>query len=190
MSISSTYVKTWRQNVKKRMVQALGGKCIICGYDHCMEAMDFHHIDPSEKDFGLGSTRANIKSWDSIVSEIKKCVLLCARCHREVHAGIIAVPEIIPTFDPIWEDYRNIGKLDLEPSYCPVCNTKKRPEAKHCSLRCAGITNRKVNWDDYDINEMIKTMSKADIGRMLGVSDVAVHKRLKKMAQVSGSRVL
>ena len=38
-----------------------------------------------QKDFSLSSTRANPKNWDSIVKELKKCILLCSNCHKEHH---------------------------------------------------------------------------------------------------------
>ncbi len=47
--------------------------------------MDFHHLDPLEKEFTLS---ARMTSWSRIKRELDKCVLLCARCHREVHDGL------------------------------------------------------------------------------------------------------
>ena len=73
-----------RRILKRRAVNHLGGKCFLCPYDRCDSAFDFHHIDPNEKDFEI-STRM---SWVAIVEELDKCVLLCATCHREVHAGL------------------------------------------------------------------------------------------------------
>lgn len=47
-------------------------------------AFDFHHLDPMEKDFSISD---RMTSFEAIVRELAKCVLLCARCHREVHDG-------------------------------------------------------------------------------------------------------
>lgn len=47
--------------------------------------MDFHHINAIEKDFTIS---ARMTSWEAIERELKKCVLLCSRCHREVHEGM------------------------------------------------------------------------------------------------------
>ena len=71
-----------------------GGKCMICGYDRCLEALDFHHIDPKKKDFG-SSEKGMTRSWEKIKNEVDKCVLICANCHREVHAGIQQLPRVI-----------------------------------------------------------------------------------------------
>lgn len=179
MSKSSEYVKTWRKNTKNRMVQAMGGKCVICGYDRCVEAMDFHHLDPSQKDFNLGKKRANAISWSSIITEIKKCVLLCATCHREVHVGIATVPAIIPKFNPVFEDYKALAK-EGHTNPCPICGQPKRKELINCSLKCSGIAHRRVNWEEFDILEMSKTMTKTAIAEIVGVSDVAVYKHMKK----------
>lgn len=73
-----------RLQLKERAVAFLGGKCLICGYDKCPTAFDFHHLDSSTKDF----TISDKATWDaSFEAELRKCVLLCANCHREVHAG-------------------------------------------------------------------------------------------------------
>ena len=39
-----------RNNMKKQAVKILGGKCCICGYDRCIDALEFHHKDPSIKE--------------------------------------------------------------------------------------------------------------------------------------------
>ena len=50
MSYSSEKVKQWRKNTKNRMVAAMGGCCQVCGYNKSTNALEFHHIDPKEKD--------------------------------------------------------------------------------------------------------------------------------------------
>lgn len=72
-----------RLALKERAIAFLGGKCQICGYDKCPAAFDFHHPDPRVKDFVISSKM----SWEAIEPELKKCILLCATCHREVGAG-------------------------------------------------------------------------------------------------------
>lgn len=70
--------------LKEQAVAYLGGSCKICGYDKCVSALDFHHRDPRQKDFVISGKM----SWAVIEPELDKCVLLCATCHREVHAGL------------------------------------------------------------------------------------------------------
>ena len=72
-----------RNNMKKQAVKLLGGKCCICGYDKCIDALEFHHKDPSIKEFKLGS--GNTMSWKEYKSEALKCMLVCSNCHKEIH---------------------------------------------------------------------------------------------------------
>ena len=80
-------VKNSRERLKKRMVYVMGDKCQCCGYDKCISALEFHHINPEEKKFTF-SANTN-RGWATVVPELKKCVLVCANCHREIHSGLI-----------------------------------------------------------------------------------------------------
>ena len=83
------HVKTFRKRTKEKAVEYKGGKCKICNYDRCVSALEFHHLEPSKKDFTL-SQSMNI-AWDKIKEELDKCILVCANCHREIHEGIIKI---------------------------------------------------------------------------------------------------
>jgi hypothetical protein len=72
----------------ERAIEYKGGCCVVCGYNRCVRALEFHHVDPSKKSFGL-SERGLCHSWDRIQEELDKCILLCANCHREVEDGAI-----------------------------------------------------------------------------------------------------
>lgn len=71
----------WQKKNKEEAVAYKGGKCEHCGYNKCLGALHFHHLDPTEKDFASFSTFKLEKSK----SELDKCILLCANCHAEVH---------------------------------------------------------------------------------------------------------
>ena len=73
-----------QQRLKLQAVQYKGGKCGSCGYDKYIGCLEFHHMDPTKKDFNLAA--AHCTSFEKIRSELDKCVLLCANCHREEHA--------------------------------------------------------------------------------------------------------
>ena len=73
-----------RRAMKKEAVKRLGGCCQKCGYNKSIYALNFHHIDPSQKDYGL-SERGNVHSWEDYWKEVQKCQLLCANCHAELH---------------------------------------------------------------------------------------------------------
>lgn len=72
------------RNFKRDCVQYKGGKCENCGYDKCNGALDFHHKDPTQKDFTIAYQK-NRSINDKIKKELDKCSLLCANCHREEH---------------------------------------------------------------------------------------------------------
>ncbi|MDP4000229.1 MAG: hypothetical protein Q8Q11_02240 [bacterium] len=77
-----------RRRLREMVVQYKGGKCQLCGYDKCRGALEFHHLDPATKSFGL-SARGMTRSWERMRQEADKCILVCANCHREVEAGLV-----------------------------------------------------------------------------------------------------
>lgn len=81
------HVKRRRTKLKEMAVEHKGGKCECCGYDRTLHALQFHHLDPNEKDFGV-SAKGYTRSWEKVKAEIEKCILVCANCHAEIHAGI------------------------------------------------------------------------------------------------------
>jgi hypothetical protein len=68
--------------VKQQCVDYLGGCCTECGYNKSLAALDFHHLNPLEKDMKYLNHRM---SFEKLKVELDKCVLLCANCHREKH---------------------------------------------------------------------------------------------------------
>lgn len=68
---------------KLKAVELLGGKCCKCGYNRFHGALEFHHTDPSKKDTTIKNVISG--SWAKLEAELKKCILLCANCHRETH---------------------------------------------------------------------------------------------------------
>ena len=74
-------VKKRRKEMKRLLVEYKGGACEKCGYDKCIGALEFHHIDPSTKEFQIGGTIGLERQR----KEADKCMLLCANCHREEH---------------------------------------------------------------------------------------------------------
>lgn len=75
--------KKSRAERKQRLVDMLGGGCSRCGYNRSLRALDFHHRDPSTKEFVVSARL--LMSWDEVVREALKCELLCKNCHAEAH---------------------------------------------------------------------------------------------------------
>lgn len=80
-------LKNRRRQRKAEMIALRGGCCQDCGYDTLPAALEFHHRDPSTKEFGLGNWHG---SWARLLSEADKCDLVCANCHRIRHAALDA----------------------------------------------------------------------------------------------------
>jgi hypothetical protein len=80
-----------RRKMKLILVAEAGGRCALCGYDHYVGALHFHHLDPSTKRFHL-SMQGVTRSLAAARAEMAKCVLLCANCHAEVEAGLASLP--------------------------------------------------------------------------------------------------
>ena len=74
-----------------KLKESRGGRCIRCGYDKCIKALEFHHLDPSQKDFTISNE--NFKLLDA-VKESKKCILICSNCHKELHDDLWNIEEL------------------------------------------------------------------------------------------------
>jgi 5-methylcytosine-specific restriction endonuclease McrA len=83
----------WRRRARLLLIAEAGGACLICGYDRCVGALHFHHLDPETKEFGI-SRRGFTRSIQKMREEAAKCILLCSNCHAEVEAGIATLPVV------------------------------------------------------------------------------------------------
>ena len=191
MSKQSEGVKKWRERTKLRLIEAFGGECCICGYNKCRQALDFHHLNPDEKEMSFGKITAHPVSWEKIVKEIKKCIMVCANCHREIHYGFSNVPANANRYDDSLIDYdiefivlKN-GKRHLNENVdkCPICNDNKLKKQKTCSSKCAGVKSNMKIWAKVDLKDLMENqkLSFVKIGDMLGITESAVRKRAKKM---------
>jgi hypothetical protein len=79
-----SYAKNRSINIKLKAIEYLGGSCKDCGLIDIPSVYDFHHIDPTKKELAFG-TRGG-RSFETLKSELDKCELLCANCHRKRHS--------------------------------------------------------------------------------------------------------
>ena len=73
-----------RRKMKQQLVEEHGGKCVRCGFDEHVCALEFHHRDPSCKEGHIIGTTASIARQRA---EAAKCDLLCSNCHKIAHYG-------------------------------------------------------------------------------------------------------
>lgn len=85
-------MQTHRKAIKQWAVEYKGGKCMVCGYHKYNGSLDFHHLDPREKDtkFSIGKSF----NKEKLIKELDKCVLLCKNCHAEVHGNVLKLPPL------------------------------------------------------------------------------------------------
>ena len=173
-----------RKRAKLRMIRAFGDKCGTCGYNKCTGALEFHHVDPNEKDF---SFNGKIRAWNIVVKELRKCVLVCANCHREIHSGLREISDNIHQFDEYYVDPENFrdtvySAIPKVVKYCKCGQQLKDARYKHCSHECAHKASRKVDWNNVNLPQLLKENNNnfCAVGRLLGISDVAVRKHYKK----------
>lgn len=83
-----------REELKLKIVDAMGGKCQQCGYSKYKMCLAFHHTDPKTKDGDVGDMlKGAAKSYLAkdftkvklLIDEVKKCMLVCPTCHSEIH---------------------------------------------------------------------------------------------------------
>lgn len=93
------YMRVRSNRMKKKAVEYKGSKCVLCGYDKFIGALEFHHIDPSDKEFFIGQRYC--LSWEKMVKELDKCILVCSCCHAEIHGGLYD-DKILSEFLGVW----------------------------------------------------------------------------------------
>lgn len=140
VSRNSNNVLDYRKRLKSNLVFAMGGKCAICGYNKCIDALEFHHLDAKTKISSISQMYVKIRKIEDILNEVKKCILLCSNCHKELHAGLAEITSI-----PSFNDSVFI-KSDVI-TYCPVCNKIKKNFNHTCSIECSRKRRYVVNWE-------------------------------------------
>lgn len=188
-----------RKKLKLLAIDYKGGSCALCGYKKCVYSMCFHHLDPKTKDFHL-SKNGHTKSWLKIKEELDKCILLCHNCHGEIHAGISSVSynnmkpfvytelllkeeKKVKIADSEGGTVKIVTKKIAEQTPCLICKTMKNKNLSYCSPECSSKSTWRINWDEVDLYDLIfiQNLPFTTIGKMLGVSDNAVRKRMQTL---------
>lgn len=83
--------RTWTVNQSRYLKQLTDRykimcSCKMCGYKKCAEALELHHVNASQKENNIGNLIHNGVSTKRLKAEIRKCIVVCANCHRELHA--------------------------------------------------------------------------------------------------------
>lgn len=156
---------------KVKLMQFLGGKCNRCGYNKNYAALQFHHINPKEKEFNIDIRKCSNYNWDRLLDEAKKCELLCANCHFEHHN---------PNYcgDEISEVYKSMP-INLDTVNICQCGKIIDDKASKCES-CYHLTTRKViRPSKEELTKMVWEKPTRVLAEEFGVSDVAIAKWCK-----------
>lgn len=178
MSATSEAVTNFRRRRKANLVKVLGSKCSLCGYDNCIGALEFHHIEPESKSYQLSA--GNCHSLEEDLEEAKKCLLVCANCHREIHTT--DKYDGVNLFDYQNFDFQMAQDLldELKPTErkCYQCGASitRKSQSGLCEA-CANKARRKTERPlREELKKLIRTTSFVEIGRQFSVSDNAIRK--------------
>ncbi len=160
-----------RRLLKQKAVEYKGGSCIKCGYNSCISALEFHHTEPTEKDFAISGM---IRNWEITKLELDKCILVCCRCHREIHHNLI---NKIPVVERV---------IPKENKKCLTCNKQfitilNKRQKQFCSQECYKLSIRKVKQrpSKEQLLDEIRDSSYVQVGKKYGVSDNTIRKWIK-----------
>lgn len=98
MSKKAEAVKRRRKATKNLIIECMGGQCQVCAYSRCVKALELHHVEPGEKEYSISQMLTRSRGWNTLYTELEKCILLCSNCHRELHSGVIQLPTVYVRF--------------------------------------------------------------------------------------------
>jgi hypothetical protein len=167
--------KNYRVKIRKRrkrlFVDRFGGKCQICKYDKCLDSLIFHHVDPTEKEYGPSDVM-NF-SIERAEKELSKCILVCANCHGELHSE---------EYDYEINTFHIVNWIEIECLFCHKKFNTKDTSRKFCSDSCYSLSQRRVknrpNMEELKI--LISENSFENLGRIYGVSGNSIRKWAKR----------
>ena len=150
----------YKKKVKESLVSAFGRKCQRCKQEFPSFVFDFHHINPETKNFGIGDANVSLKQ-DALFEEVKKCIMLCANCHRFIHQG---------------EEVQLLCNFD-ESLYLETWNTfyYNNPNQVFGEVVPRQMPSRDI------LKQDIRSMPFIKVGLKYSVSDNAIRKWCKKL---------
>ena len=180
MSKNSQKVINHREKRRKELRDLFDSKCCLCGFDEVQAALEFHHVVPEEKSFGIFSSKASTYSLERQIEEVRKCILVCANCHRGIHNNIYEIPIN-------WKNFLNKDKVNAlleqkQPikNFCVDCGKEVYNRSLRC-LDCSRKQRRKTERPLKDkLKMLIRTKSFNELGRKYGVSSNTVKKWCKQ----------
>lgn len=191
--MSKKILATQRSRMYRLFKESL--KCCSCGYDRDTSVLEFHHIVPNNKLEEIPKL-ISIGEYDTIISELKKCAVVCSNCHNIIHnstnakVAIEVAKSLVPvdikyfqelciTFNVLVENEDEDIDDNLKSDNVDILVSQEILDSKN--------TNRQVKQERQQaLIEYLKTIegqsstviNKKDISRKLCTSDMSIHRDL------------
>lgn len=150
---SYDYQKNRGLQRKVFLINSRGGKCEKCPYDKNIASLEFHHLDPNEKDDALDMRHLSNRTMKWILEEFEKCIVLCANCHREEHHPDLEINLVSKKLSDF--KFKSFEQKTNNKPRCEDCGKEINYSCKRC-VKCNNIERRKVK--DRPAKEIIETM--------------------------------
>lgn len=183
--MGSIETSNYRRRRKENLIKVCGSKCNICGYDKTKTALEFHHIQPEGKIYAIAS-KGTCHDLKTDLEEVKKCIMVCANCHREIHDDFYDEDFLLnkKIFD---ENFANLlieEKENREVAkhyYCSKCGKEiTRYSKSGLCEECLRFESRIVERPSREeLKNMIRTQTFVSIAKQYNVSDKAIVKWCK-----------
>ena len=176
---NSIQVAEFRKRRKQLLIDIMGGKCCLCGYNKCNTVLEFHHINPEEKLYGL-SAGGNCHSLEQDLAEAKKCILVCANCHREIHNGLYENTSFITTYNEEFGELLLKAKQEkiLQINRCVDCGIEIQKRSTRC-VYCESLNRKKQNIipvSREELKNLIRNYPFTQIAEKFSYTDNAIRK--------------
>ena len=162
---------------KNNLIKVFDSKCCICGFDKFQQALEFHHVNPEEKEFQICGSNAVTKALEKQLIEMRKCILVCANCHRGIHQGYYQVPD---NWKSLFNEEIAQQLLDnLKPAEykCKKCGKNITRWSNGLCKECSHIAQRVCDRPSRkELKDLIRTIPFTQIAKKYCVSDNTIRK--------------
>lgn len=173
-------VTEFRRRRKENLARVLGSKCSLCGYDRCIGALEFHHIEPENKGYQLSS--GNCHNLENDLKEAEKCILVCSNCHKEIHNSNIYNDIDLWNYQVYNYDFAN--KLlyeqnkNLEEKHCLNCGVSISKYSNGLCPQCAALERRVVKErpSREELKKLIRELPFTKIAEIYNCTDNSIRK--------------
>ena len=182
--MGSKATSDFRRRRKENLIKVCGGKCLLCGYNKSNSALEFHHIDSTQKLYGI-SANGTCHDLEKDLNEVQKCILVCANCHREIHNEEYSIQELESKKfydDEIANQLRLDKQKILEKTlyFCLNCNKQLSNKTNTGLCEACYKASLKIGRPTREeLKFLIRNKPFTKIGEQFGISDNAIRKWCK-----------